>query len=44
MAKFISCDNLSQRQISAKVKNDFIQTGLPYWNEYKKILGSKVVI
>lgn len=43
-AKFISCDNLSQRQIGAKVKNDFIQTRLPYWDEDKKLLGPKVVV
>jgi hypothetical protein len=43
-AKFISCDNLSQQQIGAKVKNDFIQTRLPYWDEDKKLLGPKVVV
>lgn len=43
-AKFISCDNLSQQQIGAKVKNDFIQTRLPHWDVDKKLLGPKVVV
>ena len=40
-AKFISCNNLTQQQISAKIKNDFIQTRLPSWKEDKKLLGPR---
>ncbi|WP_310512087.1 protein YebF [Arsenophonus sp.] len=43
-AKFINCDNLNPQQIGAKVKNDFIQTRLPNWNEDKKLLGSSNVV
>lgn len=43
-AKFINCDNLNQQQIGAKVKNDFIQTRLPYWNKDKKLLGGSNVV
>jgi len=43
-AKFINCDNLNPQQIGAKVKNDFIQTRLPYWNKDKKLLGGSNVV
>lgn len=43
-AKLIKCDNLNPQQIGAKVKNDFIQTRLPYWNKDKKLLGGLNVV
>ncbi|MDR5615922.1 protein YebF [Arsenophonus sp.] len=42
--KFINCDNLNPQKIGAKVKNDFIQTRLPYWNKDKKLLGGSNVV
>lgn len=42
-AAFVSCGNLTEPQISAQVRNDFMHTRLPRWAEEKALLGNKAI-
>ncbi|EMI5489134.1 hypothetical protein REJ26_004434 [Providencia stuartii] len=42
-APFISCDKLSEPQIAAQVKNDFMHNRLPRWTDEKALVGKKAV-
>lgn len=42
-AAFVSCNNLSEPQIAAQVKSDFMHSRLPRWADEKALVGSKAV-
>ncbi|MCW2254514.1 hypothetical protein M2263_000605 [Providencia alcalifaciens] len=42
-APFISCGNLSEPQVAAQVKNDFMHNRLPRWSDEKALVGKKAV-
>lgn len=42
-AAFVSCQNLTEPQIAAQVKKDFINNRLPRWADEKAILGKKAI-
>ncbi|MBP6121387.1 MULTISPECIES: protein YebF [Providencia] len=42
-APFVSCGNLTEPQIAAQVKSDFIHNRLPRWADEKALLGKKAV-
>ncbi|EKT56286.1 protein YebF [Providencia sneebia] len=42
-APFVSCKNLTEPQVAAQVKNDFMHNRLPRWTEEKDLVGKKAV-
>ncbi|KMJ45583.1 protein YebF [Xenorhabdus khoisanae] len=40
VAKFISCKNLTNDQVAAQVKQDFLQNRINRWSEDRKQLGT----
>ena len=42
-APFVSCGALTESQIAAQVKSDFMHNRLPRWTEEKAALGKKAV-
>ncbi|HGN1705771.1 TPA: protein YebF [Providencia rettgeri] len=42
-APFVSCGSLTEPQVAAQVKSDFIHNRLPRWTEEKAVLGKKAV-
>ncbi|CAG9422114.1 protein YebF [Providencia alcalifaciens] len=42
-AAFVSCGNLTEPQIAAQVKNDFMNNRLPRWSDEKAAVGKKAV-
>lgn len=42
-AAFVSCQNLTEPQVAAQVKKDFMNNRLPRWADEKALLGTKAV-
>ncbi|MTC59144.1 hypothetical protein GKR50_03815 [Providencia rustigianii] len=42
-APFVSCGNLTEPQVAAQVKSDFMNNRLPRWTEEKAAVGKKAV-
>nr|WP_329819824.1 YebF family protein [Providencia alcalifaciens] len=43
-AAFVSCGNLTEPQIAAQVKNDFMNNRLPRWADEKAAVGKKQLL